>query len=151
MSGHHGKIFCGFGACISNPPFPLWFVRGLFYPPVRHRDGQADLAPYALRKVEACLLDSGFSEDEVVTVHPERLDRVMGSRTRAVGVTLMDPLGRGPTSLTFASIFNGETATQAEFERFMARLALKRKVKVIAGGPGVWQILQLKIGSGFSP
>lgn len=144
MSGHHGKIFCGFGACISNPPFPLWFVRGLFYPPVKHRDGQADLAPYALRKVEACLLDSGFSEDEVVTVHPERLDRVMGSRTRAVGVTLMDPLGRGPTSLTFASIFNGETATQAEFERLMARLALKRKVKVIAGGPGVWQILQVK-------
>jgi len=145
MSSHHGKIFCGFGACISNPPFPSWFVKGLFYPPVSQHDGQADLAPYALRKIEACLLDSGFSEREVATVHPERLDRVMGSETRVVGVSLMDPLGWGPTSLTFASIFNGKTATQAEFEKLMAWLALRRgKVKIIAGGPGVWQILQVK-------
>jgi len=146
MSNHYGKIFCGFGACISNPPFPPWFVKWLFYPPVSHHNGQADYAPYALRKIEACLLDSGFSESEVVTVHPERLEKTVSPETKAIGVTLMDPLGWGPTSLTFASIFNGKTATQAEFERLSSILEAQRRrgIKIIAGGPGVWQILQVK-------
>lgn len=146
MSNHYGKIFCGFGACISNPPFPPWFVKRLFYPPVKHRNGQAVFAPYALRKIEACLLASGFSEDEVVTVHPERLDKLLDSNVKVVGLSLMDPLGWGPTSLTFASIFEGKTATQAEFER-LTRLLSRRKperTRVIAGGPGVWQLLQVK-------
>jgi len=82
MSNHHGKIFCGFGACISTPPFPSWFVKGLFYPPVSQHNGQADFAPYALRKIETCLLDSGFCEKEIATVHPEKLDRVVGSETK---------------------------------------------------------------------
>ncbi|MHC1586642.1 MAG: B12-binding domain-containing radical SAM protein [Candidatus Hecatellaceae archaeon] len=145
MSNHYGKIFVGFGACISNPPFPPWFVKWLFYPPVKHHDGQADYAPYALRKIEACLLEGGFSDNDVVTVHPERLEKTVGSETKAIGITVMDPLGFGPTSLTFASIFDGKTATQAEFERLMANPALRRKdIRVIVGGPGVWQILQVK-------
>ncbi|RLI29197.1 MAG: radical SAM protein, partial [Candidatus Hecatellales archaeon] len=145
MSNHWGKLFVGFGACISEPPFPAWFVKRLFYPPVKHHNGQADYAPYALRKIEACLLDGGFREEEVVTVHPERIPRMVGPQTRAIGLTLMDPLGLGPTSLTFASIFNGKTATQREFERLMEILEpLRGKVKVIVGGPGVWQILQVK-------
>jgi radical SAM superfamily enzyme YgiQ (UPF0313 family) len=145
MSNHYGKIFTGFGACISNPPFPPWFVRWLFYPPVKHHDGQADYAPYALRKIEATLLNSGFSEKDVVTIHPNKLESVVDEETRAIGITLMDPLGWGPTSLTFASIFNGKTATQAEFEKLIGNPSLKRpNIKVIAGGPGVWQILQVK-------
>jgi len=61
----------------------------------------------------------------------------------------MDPLGWGPTSLTFASIFKGKPATQAEFEKLIAWLAVRRKnIKVIAG---VWQILQVKGWKKFSP
>ncbi|WP_309492290.1 radical SAM protein [Candidatus Hecatella orcuttiae] len=142
MSTHHRKVFLGFGACLSNPPFPPWFVKRLFYPPVSHSRGKADFAPYNLRKVEACLLEKGgFRESEVATVHPQRLSRVVGSETRVVGVTVMDPLGLGPTSLTFASLFRGETATCREFRRLMAQEPLaSRRLPVVVGGMGAWQL-----------
>lgn len=143
MSNHYGKIFLGFGACISNPPFPLWFTKLLFYPSVKHKDGRAVFAPYNLRKIEATLLEGDFNEDEVITVHPNRLDKTITPQTRVVGITVMDPLGLGPTSLTFSSIFNGETATYTEFKKLMMKLSTFN-LKSIVGGPGAWQLYYTK-------
>ncbi len=141
MSNHWGKIFTGFGACISNPPFPLCFVKRLFYPPVSNRDGRADYAPYALRKIEARLLENGFDERDVVVAHPNQLDSLIGPETKAVGITVMDPLGLGPTSQTFSSILNGESATYSEFKKLMnSGLLTRYGARVIAGGMGTWQL-----------
>jgi len=145
MSSHYGKIFLGFGACISAPPFPSWFTKILFYPTVKHNNGQADVAPYSLRKIEASLLENGFDEDDVVTAHPARLKKVVGPETKAVAITVMDPLGFGPTSLTFSSIFSGESATHTEFKNLMREECFSRhKPSIIVGGPGAWQLHHAK-------
>lgn len=153
MSNHYGKIFLGFGACISNPPFPSWFTKLLFYPEVKHVNGEAYFAPYSLRKIEASLLKNGFKEEEIATIHPKMLKKTVTSETRVIGVSVMDPLGLGPTSLTFASIFNGETATCREFKSLMKsikNLSLKyRDLKVIVGGSGAWQIYETKTQDEF--
>ncbi len=143
MSTHYDKIFLGFGACIPNPPFPPWFTRLLFYPSVKHNNGKAAFAPYNLRKIEAALLMDSFSEEEVVTVHPNHLAKSVTGKTKVVGITVMDPLGLGPTSLTFSSIFKGESATFTEFEKLMKKLA-EFNLKIIIGGPGAWQLYYTK-------
>jgi radical SAM superfamily enzyme YgiQ (UPF0313 family) len=153
MSNHYGKIFLGFGACISNPPFPPWFTKLLFYPEVKHINGEAYFAPYSLRKIEASLLKSGFKEEEIATIHPKMLEKTVTSETKVLGISVMDPLGLGPTSLTFASIFNGETATYREFKNLMKivkNLRFKHKgLKVVVGGPGAWQIYETKTQDKF--
>ncbi|MFQ5998912.1 MAG: B12-binding domain-containing radical SAM protein, partial [Candidatus Bathyarchaeia archaeon] len=139
MSNHHGKIFTGFGASISDPPFPVWFTRRLFYPPTKHANGRACHAPYGLRKVEAALVANGFSD--LVVVHPYMLGKTVGPETKAIGISCMDPLNLGPTSLTFSSIFRGEAATYIEFKKMMRNPVFKKfNPKIIAGGPGAWQL-----------
>ncbi|MFQ5762695.1 MAG: B12-binding domain-containing radical SAM protein [Candidatus Bathyarchaeia archaeon] len=142
MSTHHGKIFAGFGASISDPPFPIWFTRRLFYPPVKHKEGRAEFAPYALRKVEASLLANGFAEEDVHLVHPNKLEDTVTSETRAVGISVMAPLNMDPTGLTFSSIFRGEAATYIEFKNLMKLIGElgSASMKVIVGGAGAWQI-----------
>lgn len=141
LSTHHGKIFLGFGACISHPPFPLWFARCFFYPPAPQRYGEALFAPYALRKIEASLLESGFDEREIMTVHPTKLNKVVGNGTKVVGISVMDPLGLGPTSTTFSRLLGGVPITLIEFKKLMASDALRRfSPKIIVGGSGAWQL-----------
>jgi hypothetical protein len=72
MSTHHGSEFLGFGTCI--PPFilPTSIYSRLFFPPVKAERGVATVAPYALRKVEAKLIDLGF---DVTVAHPSHLKK----------------------------------------------------------------------------
>ncbi|MFH1328482.1 MAG: radical SAM protein [Candidatus Bathyarchaeota archaeon] len=145
MSDHYKKIFVGFGACISDPPFPRWFVKLLFYPPVSHHKGRVDYAPYAIRKIEANLLENGFSEDDLIMVHPNHLNKVVGPETKIVGITVMDPLGLGPTSLTFSSFLHGDSATYIEFKNLMKTECFKKyNPKIVVGGMGAWQLYAVK-------
>ncbi|MEM3048383.1 MAG: radical SAM protein [Candidatus Bathyarchaeia archaeon] len=141
MTTHHDREFLGFGTCSPTPPFPHWLTRLLFYPTVRNSGGLAHYAPYGLRKVEAALLNNGFEEKQVALIHPDHLNDYVGPETRAVGISVMDPLGLGPVSATFSAILSGKPATAFEFQRMMGNRCFKKyDPKIILGGPGAWQV-----------
>jgi len=99
MSDFFNNHFIAFFAGFGKGPFPLTFMRKTVYPPVeRNPNGRARFAPYGLRKVEAMLLESGFTEKEVAVVHPDDLEDFIGSETKVVGISSMDPTGMGYVS-----------------------------------------------------
>lgn len=133
-------FFCTFPKLYAYPAVRKYLV------PLDRPDGRARFAPYALRKIEAVLADH-FGPDSVVVCHPDTLGTFVGDRTEIVGVTTMDPLGRGYVSLTYNPLIpgGGETLSAAEFGRLMRAIrALKagRGFKVAVGGEGAWQIEQ---------
>ena len=102
MSDFYNNPFIAFVAGFGKGPVPLGFVRKTLYPPVdRKPDGRAKFASYGLRKVEAMLLEAGFTEKEVAVVHPEDLEDFVGPETRVVGISSMDPTGMGYVSKTY--------------------------------------------------
>jgi hypothetical protein len=101
MSEFGNSQFVAFVGGFASGPVPKWLIRKYLYPPVeRTLDGRAKVAPYGLRKVEAILLQNGFSPDDVVVVHPADLDQFVGPDTKAVGISSMDPTGMGYVSKT---------------------------------------------------
>ena len=123
--------------------FPKSLVQNKLYPPLpSNLDGTAKFAPYGLRKVESLLIQE-FGEENVVTVHPSNLHRFIGSKTKIVAISTMDPLGIGFVSRTYTGILgmNGKPATLVEFEKLLSNPALKRYgAKIVVGGSGAWQI-----------
>ncbi len=136
MSNHHGKEFLGFGTCTPPTVVPSWFVKMFFYPKVKCRNGEVVEAPYGLRKIESILIDEGF---DVVTVHPYDIERYLKD-AKVVGISVMDPLGFGPVSVTFSAILGGDPSTRIEFINLIKKIEPYRgRVKVIVGGAGAWQ------------
>ncbi|MEM4246120.1 MAG: radical SAM protein [Candidatus Bathyarchaeia archaeon] len=140
MSDYRGKEFLGFGT--SAPPYvlPPWLYQRLFFPPVRRRRGLPAEAPYGLRKVEARLIMDGY---DVVTVDPDHLPRYIADAD-VLGVHTMDPFGLGPSSSTFTKILKrGDPflarCFRAIFELTEVKIAKRRGLKILVGGPGAWQ------------
>lgn len=143
-----GVVHVGFVTCL---PEDLWIRRLLrrlvcITPPVDERTGELRVASCGLAKIEAALYAYGFSEDDVRVVHPRYLRRAVSSRTRAILITVMDPLGLGPATTTVRGLMGREPYDAASFRRLMKVVReLKRTVcpeaKVIVGGPGSWQLL----------
>ena len=123
---------------------PLWTSRRIFYPPCGDNpDGSSMLAPYGLRKVEAALLNHGYSPDDMITVQPENLKYAVGPDTKVVLISSMDPLGKGYVSFTYSTFVGwGEIpCTLYYFNKLIRTKALKKyKPKIIVGGAGSWQI-----------
>ena len=152
MSDFANSPFMAFVAGFGKGPIPLSFARKALYPPVpRNEDGRAKYASYGLRKVEAMLLESGFSESEVAVVHPEDLDRFIGVDTRVVGISSMDPTGMGYVSKTYSSIIGGgEPMNAIEFRKLVKDPSIRTyKPKVIVGGFGSWQLERKKIADSY--
>ena len=148
MSDFNNSPFIAFVGGFAKGPVPLWFLRKYLYPPAsRNGDGRAKIAPYGLRKVEALLLENGFSESEVAVVHPFDLDNFVGDETRVIGVSSMDPTGMGYVSKTYSSIVGGgEPMNAIEFRKLVTHPAIrKHKPKVIVGGFGAWQLERKKV------
>jgi radical SAM superfamily enzyme YgiQ (UPF0313 family) len=104
-------------------------------------DGSVIVAPCGTRKVEAVLLDHGFTRKDVIVAHPEHLSKVIGPKTRVLGITENDPLGIGPATSTFTEIFRGEAYNKIKFLELLNSPAVKKyKPKIIVGGPGAWQL-----------
>jgi radical SAM superfamily enzyme YgiQ (UPF0313 family) len=124
------------------------FLKPLYMPKERDLpDGRASIAPYGLRKAEALLLDNGFDETDVAVVHPKNLKKFIGSNTRVVGVSSMDPLGIAYVSLTYSSMFalGTEPRNRQAFRNLLrkspiAKVHDKGQAKVIVGGAGAWQV-----------
>ncbi|MDI6708779.1 MAG: radical SAM protein [Candidatus Thermoplasmatota archaeon] len=140
MSEYNNDQFIGFAAC--SPSFlPTPIYKSLFCPSVPCFNGIPAFAHCGLRKIEASLLENGFSEKEVVVGHPEHLNKVINKDTMAIGITTNDPLGLGPASSTFSSLCNNETYTAIYFRKLVTNKLIRRyDSKVIVGGPGAWQL-----------
>ena len=133
----------GYFCCLPARLVPRVLMNRLFSPPVEPVHGDETLtAPYALRKVEASLLANGIVD--VAVVPPERLDHAVGPRTRVVGVTAHDPFGFSPVSTKLTMLFGGGPSwNEAFFQELgerIQRLRYRAPFRVIAGGPGIWQM-----------
>lgn len=136
-------------------------IGSLLFPTESGEHGRMKTTQYGLAKIEAALLENGFSRDEVAIVDPRRLDEAIGPETRVVGISLSeDPLGinHGTAFLRVVLMLMGIEARLPSFSsyaamRLLTHPAIRRsrsKIKVIAGGQGAWEIidsgLQRKLG-----
>ncbi|MFW6040650.1 MAG: B12-binding domain-containing radical SAM protein [Thermoplasmatota archaeon] len=139
-SDYNGSIFLGFGATFPKIlPMPLYNY--LFLSPLPHDEGVMKYGHCGSRKIEAALLYDGFTEKDVVVAHPEKLNKVVGSQTKVVGITTHDPLGLGPASTTFSEFINEEPYSSYYFKDLIRDRSIRdNDVKVIVGGPGTWQL-----------
>jgi len=139
MSDYRRNEFIGFGTCAPPNVIPDWLYRWLFFPPIKTNKGVPVAAPYGLRKIEAQLLSEGF---DAVTVAPNYLKKYIGE-AKVLGIQVMDPFGLGPASSTLASIMKKEPFLAQYFRALLSspeiRKAKKRGLRIIVGGPGVWQ------------
>jgi len=139
MSDYHHHEFIGFGTCAPPNVIPDWLYSWLFFPPIKTKNGIPVAAPYGLRKIEAQLIKEGF---DVLTVDPDHLDKYIDD-AKVLGVHVMDPFGLGPASSTFAAVLKSEPFLAKHFRLLMENPAIRRGkrqgLKVIIGGPGVWQ------------
>ena len=152
MSDYYNNPFAAFVAGFAKGPVPLWLLRKIIYPPVeRNHDGRAKYAPYGLRKVEALLLENGFSESDVAVVHPADLDTFIGSNTKVVGISSMDPTGMGYVSKTYSSLVGGgEPMNAIEFRKLVKHRSIRMfKPKIIVGGFGSWQLERKKFADSY--
>ncbi|RLG95882.1 radical SAM protein [Candidatus Bathyarchaeota archaeon] len=139
MSDYHHHEFVGFGTCAPPNVIPDWLYSWLFFPPIKTKNGIPVAAPYGLRKVEAQLIKEGI---DVLTVDPDHLDKYIDD-AEVLGIHVMDPFGLGPASSTFAAVLKKEPFLAKHFrlllENPIIRRAKRRGLKIIVGGPGVWQ------------
>ena len=143
FSEYSRSVPLGYFACMPAHVVPRLFMDRLFTPPVETApDGEATVAPYALRKVEGALHAAGLTS--VACVPPEHLPAVVGPSTRILGVTAHDPYGFSPVSTKLTMLFGGGPAWNArfftEFGALVQRLKERHPLTVIAGGPGIWQM-----------
>lgn len=129
----------------TGTPWPI--MNRLLMPPAPHPGGRALFAPLGLRRIEAALLESGLSRDEVAVVDEAHLAAVVGPATRVVAVTSGEPTGVGMSSTTMTAVVGGEIYPQVMFRRLLARVRELRasrapEAKVVLGGPGAWQVAQ---------
>jgi radical SAM superfamily enzyme YgiQ (UPF0313 family) len=151
MSDYNSSEFIGFAACGARL-LPDRLYKLLFCPSIpTTKDGKVKFAPCGTRKIEAVLLNNGFTNQDVVVAHPEQLNKVIGKNTRVLGITTNDPLGLGPASTTFSDLM-GRESYNAKFFRDLVTHPLIRdyQLSVIVGGAGAWQLNDARIMAKFS-
>ncbi|MEM3047360.1 MAG: radical SAM protein [Candidatus Bathyarchaeia archaeon] len=155
MSEYAGNIFFGFFATAPRGLIPAedWLYFHFLCPsvPVDKRSGAPLRAPAGLRRIEAKLLASGFSREEVAVAHPDYLHKAVGSETRVIGITEFDPLGIGPVTSTYTRLLGGEGSYNAyKFRELMEKRIPRRDgLRVIVGGPGAWQLVDERVQREF--
>ncbi len=143
MSDFNLSPFRAFTGGFPTSIIPRRLLRKYWYPPVPNNgDDTAKYAPYGMRKIEALLIRE-FGAKNVAVVHPDNLKKVVGPKTKVIGISSMEPAGTGFVSRTYTSFvgFGGEPVAAAEF-RDLVRMPILRKwgAKIILGGSGAWQI-----------
>jgi radical SAM superfamily enzyme YgiQ (UPF0313 family) len=139
MSDYRSNEFLGFGTCAPPNFIPDFLFKWLFFPPIKTEKDSPVAAPYGLRKIEAQLLREGFN---VSTVMPNHLKKHVAD-AKVLGIHVMDPFGLGPASSTFAAILRKEPFLALYFRALLGsrevKEAKKHGLKIVVGGPGVWQ------------
>ncbi len=125
---------------VINNKYPTW--RKL----ERNADGSARYMPAGVRLVEESLLRE-FSKQDVVACHADDVEKFIGPRTRAVGVSTHNPLGVTFAAGVYTSMFGSskEPINSRYAKQLFARIKAspyRENLKVIVGGSGGWQISQ---------
>ena len=146
FSDYNLNPFIAFAAGFPSKILPISILRKKLYPEVECNH-EAKFAPYGLRKVESLLMEEF---DDVITVSPSCIEEVIDENTKVVGLSLHDPLGLGYVSTTYSSLigFGGVPMTAYETQVFMKKIKkLKKKYgfSVVAGGVGVWQLVDFNL------
>ena len=122
------------------------FLRGP--PPAAKPNGEILFAPYSLRKLEASLL-TRFRREDIAVAHEDYLQNFIKDDTEIIAVSTMDPLGIGPTTMSYHALLGGslDAWVRREWDSLMAKINTIRagkKAKLIVGGPGVWEFTILR-------
>ncbi len=145
MSEYNKHVFLGFAACAPKV-IPTWIYRKIFCPPVEEVNGHVKFGHCGQRKIEAALINNGYSESDVAVVRPDKLEEVVSNETKVLCITTHDPLGLGPASTTFSNLVGRESYTSYYFRKLINnRLIRKYNLKVIVGGSGAWQLTDVRI------
>ncbi len=134
---------CAPGKTIPGPIYR--FLKGPEPPNV---NGIVKYAPYAVRKIEASLVNA-FGRDSVVVINEDYLGQYVDEKTEVIGISTMDPLGLGPTTMSYYALFGGELDSwvRREWDALLEKVNKARegkKAKLIVGGPGVWEFATLR-------
>ncbi|MGC8563042.1 MAG: B12-binding domain-containing radical SAM protein [Thermoplasmata archaeon] len=119
----------------------------LFFNVESDKNGIVKRAPYGLAKVESKLREIGA---DAVIANPYQLDKVIGERTRVVGVYTMDGLGYSYGSgivywmIKLAGIpYTGLPYISRSFRSVLNTLngmPNRNSFKIVVGGPATWQV-----------
>jgi len=142
MSEYAGGVFLGFSATISRGVLPDRLYFSVFCPSVDvDNRGCVEAAPCGTRKIEAALLNHGFTREDIVVAHPDHLQKIVGPRTKVLAITEFDPLGLGPATSTFTQMIGGEAYMTQKFKEILNHPSVKKfKPMIVVGGPGAWQL-----------
>jgi len=145
MTDYSGADVLGFVLCVPYRLIPKYLLAAVLAPPIKTDERlEAEVAPYALRKLEAALYAAGLNEDKVVLTTPEKLKEAVGPDTSVLALHVLDPLGLAPVPHTLSSLMGGgDPCTKLLFFNTLKIVReLKRKYgfKLVIGGPGTWQI-----------
>ena len=110
-------------------------------------NGELVFAPYAIRKLEAALLRK-YDKKDITVAHEDYLENFIKDDTEIIGVSTMDPLGIGPTTMSYYALFGGEMMAWVRWEwdhliEKINRIRAGKKAKLVVGGPGVWEFTVL--------
>ena len=148
----YGSIFYGFLSTAPRKGVPIlsseFMFKTIFRTLPSDESGRATVAPMGLRRLEASLLASGrFSRDDVVLATPQHLPEFISESTKMIGISVIDPLGKGPASSTFGGKYGviHEEPYNAYYFRKLVRSSVIQKarakgVKLVVGGGGAWQL-----------
>lgn len=128
------------------PPSIYKFLKGPAYASLP--DGQPVYAPYGTRKLEASLLQR-YSPRDIYVANDNTVESAIDDDTEVIGVSTMDPLGLGPTTMSYYVLFGGDPYAwvRREWETLIAKINAARKgkkAKLLIGGPGVLEFMQMR-------
>jgi len=147
LTADYRLLFDGILAASQTTTTPSPILRAFLLPRARRGQMRGQVAPLGLRRVEAALLDGGFGAHEVAVADQDHLAQVIGRGTRAVGVSTGEPTGIGMSTTTVRAIAGGKAYPSVMFSSLMkdVRSAVEASgagAKVVAGGPGAWQLVR---------
>lgn len=143
MSRFSENIYIGFLSCFPKKIWSSLFYKLLIRPVEANPDGTAVYPTLPLRAVEASCVHSGFEREQVKIAHPKYLEKVVSQDTKVLGLSVHDPLGIGPATTTWTTMFGGVPMNRIEFFHIVRRIRkLKERIgfKFVAGGTGGWQL-----------
>ena len=150
LVGTYNYTYLGFASGLPMDVLPS-ILGELLFPTVSDADGRMKTSQYGLCKIEAALIDAGFSRDDVAIVDPRKIEVAIGPRTRAVGIGVLDPLGVNYGTMLLRVVLE-LMGVETRLQSYMSWVTMKllNKVnelkerygfKVIVGGQGVWEII----------
>lgn len=138
-------LFDGMLASSQTSTSPPALLSRLLMPQPKNGQIRARVAPLGLRRIEAALLEGGFTADDVIVVDERKLIEAIGPATKIVAMTSGEPSGGGMNSNTMTGVAGGRIWPQVMFRRTlsMVRQAVAKSAssaKIVVGGPGAWQL-----------